>query len=190
MPRLLTKGNPAAHKGVMSAIFRTFVQVLTTTSRLAWTRGPALAFAALIPFVVSHGVVLQARQIGMPERLLLDALHGVLVLSYLTAAVRVAKGGALGEALGLARCGFAWPRGIRLPGVQALVTMGAVVVLIGLPAALLLHPLTHVIENWAVQSASAWAAVPTVMVPEFVMTTLLALVIAAQTVKMPGDMNP
>ena len=157
------------------AAVRAFFHLLNMTAHLARTRLGALALAALLPFVASHVVVLQARQIGMPERLLLDALHGVLVLSYLTAAVRVAKG----EALGLARFGFAWPRGIRLPGVQALVTMGAVVVLIGLPAAWALHPLTHVIEDWAVQSVSAWAAVPTVMVPEFVMTTLLALVMAA-----------
>ncbi|MCR4379047.1 MAG: hypothetical protein NUV50_13250 [Rhodospirillales bacterium] len=165
----------------MASVLRPVLHLLQSTVYLARKRLSALGLAAVLPFVASHVVVLQARQIGMPERLALDALHGVLVLSYLTAAVRVAQG----EAVGAARFGFAWPCGIRLPGVQALMTMGAVVLLIGLPAAWALHPLTHVIEDWAVQSASAWAAVPTVMVPEFVMTTLLALVLAAQTVKMP-----
>jgi len=169
----------------MAAAVRALFQLLKSTAHLARTRLGAMALAVLIPFVASHLVVLQARQMGMPERLALDLLHGVLVLSYLTAAVRAAQG----RAVGAARFGFAWPRGIRLPAVQALATMGAVVLLIGLPAAWALHPLTHVIEDWAVQSATAWAAVPTVMAPEFVMTTLVALVIAAETAKMNGTVE-
>lgn len=168
------------------AALRAFLHLLNMTAHLARTRLLALGLAAVLPFVASHVVVLQARQIGMPERLVLDLLHGVLVLSYLTAAVRVAQG----QAVGAARFGAAMPSKLSWPGFAALMRMAAAVVLIGLPAALLLHPLTHVIEDWAVQSASAWAAVPTVMVPEFVMTTLVALVIAAETAKMPGDVNP
>jgi len=104
----------------------------------------------------------------------------------LTAAVRAAQG----QAVGAARFGVAMPVKLIWPGIHALVRMAVAVTLIGLPAALLLHPLTHIIEDRAVQFFSAWAAVPTVMVPEFVMTTLVALVIAAETAKMPDAPKP
>lgn len=161
------------------------LDLLKTTATLARTRLGPVALAALAPFVASHLVVLQARRIGMPERLVLDAVHGVIVLSYLGAAVRVAQG----RAVGAARVGLAWPR-VRWPGWGAIVKMTAAVVIIGLPVALLLHPLTRAVEAWAAQAAGAWIAVPTVMIPEYVMTALVALVLAGETAKMPDAAKP
>lgn len=166
----------------MAAAMRAFFHLLNMTGYLARKRLLALALAAVLPFIASHLVVLQARQMGLPERLLLDMLHGVIVLSYLTAAVRVAEG----QAVGAARFGAAIFK-LSWPGFQALVRMGAAIGLIGLPLALLAHPVVQAIESS--QNASMMY-VPVTMLPEFVMTTLVALVIAAETVKIPGEMNP
>lgn len=155
----------------------TFLPLLKTTGQLARTRLGAVALAAVVPFVASHVVVMTARQIGMPERLVLDLLHGFIVLSYLTAAVRIGQSRAQGRA---ARFGFALPRRIALPGFAALARMAGVVVLIGLPAALLLHPLVEAAEAW---QAQAGLYLPVTMIPEFVMTTVVALVLAAGTGK-------
>jgi len=148
------------------------------TVRLAWAHKSRIALAALLPFIASHLVVLQARAVGMPERLVLDLLHGVIVLGYLAALVRVAQGE--GEVAGLARFGFVWPRGIKFPTLGVLAVMAAVVVIIGLPLALLLHPLVQGLEGWQ-QDQGFY--LPVTMLPEFVMTTLVGLVIAAQSRK-------
>jgi len=131
----------------------------------------AVLIAALLPFVLSHLVVLQARHIGMPSRLVLDFTHGLFVLSYLTVVVRLNFQGA-------ARFGFAVPRP-RWPGFEGLVLATISVILIGLPAALILHPITQGLEAIAQDQGGLWTYVPTVMVPEFIMTTLIGLALAA-----------
>jgi len=131
----------------------------------------AILVAALLPFVISHLVVLQARHIGMPSRLGLDFVHGLFVLSYLTVIVRL-------NFQGVARFGFAVPRP-RWPGFEALVLATISVILIGLPAALILHPITQALEALASDQGGLWAFVPTIMVPEFIMTTLIGLALAA-----------
>lgn len=159
----------------MAPATRSFTHLLKTTGYLARTRLRSVALAAVLPFIASHLVVLQARQIGMPERLVLDLLHGFIVLSYLTAAVRIAQS----RAVGAVRFGVAWPK-TRWPGLGSIVRMAGVVVLIGLPLALLLHPLVQAIE--LAQNAGA-VYFPVTMLPEFVMTTLVGLVLAAETGK-------
>lgn len=160
----------------MASVLRPVFQLLQTTARLTRTRIGPIALSAVLPFIASHGVVMQARSIGMPERFVLDLLHGFIVLGYLTALVKVAGG----EASGLARFGFAWPRGIKLPGLRVLASMAAVVIVIGLPLALLLHPLVQALEVWQMNFG---IYLPVTMLPEFVMTTVVGLVIAAQTGK-------
>ena len=160
----------------MASLLRPVSHLLQMTVRLIRTRIGPVALCAVLPFVASHLVVMQARSIGMPERLVLDLLHDFIVLGYLTALVRVAGG----EALSLARIGFAWPRGIKLPGLGVLVTMAAAVVIVGLPLALLLHPMVQALEGWQMDFG---IYLPVTMLPEFVMTTLVGLVIAAQTGK-------
>ena len=118
-----------------------FLQLLKTTVQLARTRLGLIALAAVLPFIASHLVVLQARRIGMPERLILDLLHGVIVLAYLTACVRLAQS----RGAGAARFGIAWPKPHRL-GLAALLRVAGAVVLVGLPLALALHPVVQAIE--------------------------------------------
>jgi hypothetical protein len=131
----------------------------------------ALMLAALMPFVFSHLVVLQARHMGMPYRLGLDIAHGLFVLSYLTVVMRMHFSGA-------AKFGFAVPRP-RWPGFEAVVLAGVSVLLIGFPAALILHPITQTLEALADDQGGLWSYVPTVMMPEFIMTTLIGLALAA-----------
>lgn len=133
--------------------------------------GRSLLLAVLLPFICSHLVVLLARQIGMPYRLGLDAVHGVFVLGYLAAVVRL-------EFYGLAKIGFAMPR-FAWPGLKPLFLAAVSVVLIGLPVALALHPITQALEAIAEERGGLWAFVPTIMVPEFTMTTLVGLALAA-----------
>ena len=150
-----------------------FLQLLKTTVQLARTRLGLIALAAVLPFIASHLGGLQARGCGMPERLVLDLLHGFIVLSYLTAAVRIAQS----RGQGIARFGFAWPKPHRL-GVAALLRVAGTVVLVGLPLALALHPAVQAIE--AAQATST-LRFPVTMLPEFVMTTWVGLVLAGET---------
>ncbi|PCI39024.1 MAG: hypothetical protein COB46_09945 [Rhodospirillaceae bacterium] len=133
--------------------------------------GLSLLLAVLLPFICSHLVVLLARQIGMPYRLGLDFIHGVFVLAYLAAVVRL-------KFSGMAKFGFAMPR-LACPGLKPLFLAAVSVVLIGLPVALALHPLTQALEALADERGGLWAFVPTIMVPEFTMTTLVGLALAA-----------
>lgn len=160
----------------MAAPLRAVSQHLLRTVRLAWAHKARIALAAVLPFIASHWVVMQARSVGMPERLVLDLLHGFIVLGYLAALVRVARG----EASGLARFGFLWPRGITLPSLRVMAVMAVVVAIIGLPLALALHPVVQALEVW---QRSHGLYLPITMLPEFVMTTLVGLVIAAQSRK-------
>ncbi len=156
----------------MASAAPALIQLLKTTGHLARTRLGPIALAAVLPFIASHLVVLQARRIGMPERLALDLLHGVIVLGYLTATVRIAQS----RAQGLARFGFAWPK-TRTPGLAAIVRMAGVVVLVGLPLALILHPAVQALEA---AQAGHGLYLPVTMLPEFIMTTLVGLVLAAE----------
>ena len=51
--------------------------------------------------------------------------------------------------------------------------------LIGVPVAFLLHPLTQLLETISDDRGGFWLYVPTIMVPEFIMTTLIGLALAA-----------
>lgn len=160
----------------MASLLRPVFHLLQSTAQIFRTRIGPIALSAVLPFVASHLVVMQARSIGMPERLALDLLHGFIVLGYLAALVKVAGG----RASGLAKFGFAWPRNIKLPGLRVLATMAAAVIVVGLPLALLLHPMVQALEGWQMDFG---IYLPVTMLPEFVMTTLVGLVIAAQTGK-------
>lgn len=146
--------------------------LLQSTFALAQTRIGWILLAAIVPFITSHLVVMQARHIGMPERIILDLLHGFIVLSYLTAVIRTAES----RASGIARAGFAWPK-VRWPGFTNLLRAAIIVILIGLPLALALHPAVQALE--AAQAGQGFYF-PVTMLPEFIMTTLVGLVLAAQ----------
>ncbi|MBL4748557.1 MAG: hypothetical protein JKY17_07330 [Magnetovibrio sp.] len=146
---------------------------MQTMWRLLRINGGAMLLAALIPFICSHLVVMQARHIGMPIRLGLDLVHGLFVLSYLTAVVGMAF-------QGWAKFGLAVPKP-RWPGIRPLVLATFAVGLIGLPVAFALHPVTQGLEAIAAGRGGWWAFIPTAMLPEFIMTTLVGLALAAGT---------
>jgi len=151
---------------------RSLFYLLQTTFSLARTRIGWIALAAILPFIASHLVVMQARHIGMPERLGLDLLHGFIVLSYLTAVVRTAQS----RTSGMARVGLAWPK-VRWPGFGSLLRVAIMVCVIGLPLALALHPLVQALES---AQAGQEFYFPVTMLPEFIMTTVVGLVLAAE----------
>lgn len=151
----------------MKALINQFIRL----GDVAKGNAKSLLLAVILPFICSHLVVLLARQIGMPYRLGLDFIHGLFVLGYLAAIVRL-------EFFGLAKFGFAMPK-FFWPGFQPLVLASISVVLIGLPVALALHPITQGLEALAEERGGLWAFVPTIMVPEFIMTTLVGLALAA-----------
>jgi len=131
----------------------------------------AIFLAVLLPFMLSHLVVLQAREMGMPYRLGLDIVHGAVVLSYLSVVVRLKFSGPAQFGFG-----FATP---RWPGLSVLLQSTFAVVVIGLPIALALHPLTQALEGLSMAHGGTWDLVPTVMLPEFTITTLVGLSLAA-----------
>ena len=131
--------------------------------------------AAIVPFAASHAVVMTARSVGMPERLALDVLHGVIVLAYLGAVLRIAGGSATGqEGAKLARLGFAVPK-LPCVGLWKLLNAGLVLALIGVPAALAFHPLIDTLEQVRIFGY----AFPAAMLPEFVMTALIGVILVA-----------
>ena len=162
----------------MASRLRAFASLLRTLLHLARTRLGPVALAALVPFIASHLVVLQARRIGMPERLVLDLVHGIIVLSYLTACVRVAQG----RARGLDRLGIAGPKP-SWPGLGVMAQVIAAVIVIGLPVAVLLHPLVQAMETAQAGPGAGAFYLPVTMLPEFIMTTLVGLALAAGTGK-------
>lgn len=151
---------------------RSLFDLLKTTFTMARTRIGWIFLAAILPFIASHLVVMQARSIGMPERLGLDLLHGFIVLSYLTAVVRIAQR----RASPIAHAGLAWPK-IRWPGFASLLRAAILVCFIGLPLALVLHPIVQGLES---AQATQGFYFPVTMLPEFIMTTLVGLVLAAE----------
>ena len=153
---------PALARGTLSAFKR---------------RGLALLVAAVLPFLASHVVVMTARSVGMPERLALDLLHGVLVLAYLGAVLKIVDG----EAKGLVRFGFAVPR-LVWPGGVVVLKVWVVIVAFGLPAALILHPIVEGIEA-AQAGREGFLYFPAAMLPEFIMTTLIGVVWAVASAK-------
>lgn len=157
---------------------KAFLSLLKAILSLASTRLGPVALAALVPFIASHLVVLQARRIGMPDRLVLDLVHGIIVLSYLTACVRVAQG----RGRGLDLVGIAGPKP-SWPGWSVIVRVTAAVIVIGLPVAVLLHPLIQAMETAQAGPGAGALYLPVTMLPEFVMTTLVGLALAAGTGK-------
>jgi len=65
-----------------------------------------------------------------------------------------------------------------------LVRVTAAVIVIGLPVAALLHPLVQAMETAQAELGAGAFYLPVTMLPEFVMTTLVGLALAAGTGKM------
>ena len=89
----------------MSGSFLPLLVILTGLRRVGRNLSTILLMSAF-PFFISIGVIMLAREIGQPARFALDAVHGFVVIFYLTTVVR----GVLGPPpTGLARFGFSVP---------------------------------------------------------------------------------
>ena len=134
---------------------------------------------ALLPFFISIGVVIIAREIGPPTRYLLDAVHGVVVIFYLSAVIKLAPGTA---PTGWQRFGFAAPAVKSIAKITqwkntfSLIIAAAIVLM---PTALVIGLLFRRVESLLNASDAIWFETPSHIIPEFIMTMLLGGLMSA-----------
>lgn len=137
-----------------------------------------LLVAAVLPFAISVGVVMAGRELGPPARYWLDGVHGVVVIFYLAAVIDI-----INRRFGaMTRMGFSsfYPRAV-LNVFRARPTFSLL-----LASVLALAPLTiamGIFFRWLGPAAgisdAAWFATPSHIIPEFVLTTILAALMNA-----------
>ena len=134
---------------------------------------------AIAPFLISIAVVVMARDIGPPARLVLDGIHGIVVVLFLSVAVSVATGRA---PTGLARFGFALPAIKSFQKItQWKTTLYLLIALIITmpPIAIVLGVLMRRIEMLLLASGATWFDVPSHIIPEFFLNIVLAGLVSA-----------
>lgn len=138
---------------------------------------PALFRVAVLPFLLSVGVVILARLVGPPARYGFDALHGLFLLSYITSVSRLAQSYAAKQAMtGLSLLGLAVPQP-RWPGVMPALSMVSEALLLMLPAALVLFVVVAVVSGALGDVDVGHLGIVGRLAPEYVLNTLLGLVI-------------
>lgn len=135
---------------------------------------PLIVRAAAVPFAVSVGAVVMARLVGPPERYILDGVHGLMVIAYLTAVARIAMGTYPGAGL----LGLAVPRP-SWPGLRPVLGILGEALLLMLPAAFILFLLAIYIGPFVMIVESLILDVVGHILPEFILNTLLGLVLGA-----------
>ncbi|HEY9080554.1 hypothetical protein [Magnetovibrio sp.] len=166
--------------------FRSLSYQAIQTLTLAY---PVVLRLALLPFVLSVGVVILARLVGPPERYAFDALHGLFLLSFITSVSRVAQSRALGRLVtGPSFLGLAVPNP-RWPGVMALLGMIAECLLLMVPTALVLFVIAAFIGGALGDVELGHMSVALHILPEFILNTWLGLVIGAGMAKIAADRN-
>lgn len=143
---------------------------------------PLILRAAMLPFLLSVGVVVLARLVGAPERYALDGLHGVFVILYLTAVARIA----MGTYPGTSFLGLSIPRPVW-PGVKPVLGMLAEAALLMIPTALLMLILAPYVSGVMFGVESLILDVVGHILPEFILNTLLGLVIGAGVAKIRAE---
>jgi len=142
---------------------------------------------ALLPFVLSVCVVIVARLVGPPGRYGFDALHGLLLLSYITSVSRLAQSHALGQLVtGPSFLGLAVPRP-RWPGVMPLLGMIAECVLLMVPTAMVLFVAAAFIGGALGDIDLGQLSVALHILPEFILNTWVGLVVGAGMAKVSVD---
>jgi len=146
---------------------------------------PLIARVAVVPFAISVAAVVAAQLVGLPVRYGFDAVHGLMVISYLTAVTRVATGTYPGvNAFGLA---VPRPRMSAWPGLRPVLSMLADAALLILPATFILFLLAIYIGPFVFNIESLIVHVAAVLLPEFILVTLLGLVIGVGLAKIAED---
>ena len=138
---------------------------------------------AALPFIISVGVVMVAREIGLPLRFALDGIHGVVVILFLSAAVNAVRGTL---PMGMERFGFALPKIKSLGKIAQWKTtlsllLAAIFVLS--PLTIILGLLMRRVELLLQSLGVTWFGVPSHIIPEFLLTIMLSGLISAAYTK-------
>lgn len=135
---------------------------------------PLILRAAALPFALAVASVVVARLLGAPERYLFDGLHGLMVLAYVTAVARIAAGTQPGRTV----FGLAVPHPVWL-GLKPTAQLAGEAVLLMLPTAFVLFLLAINIGPFFMMVESLVLDVVGHILPEFILNTLLGLVIGS-----------
>lgn len=164
--------------------FRSLSYQAIETIKLAY---PVVVRLALLPFVLSVCVVILARLVGPPERYAFDALHGLLLLSYITSVSRIAQSRAAGRLVtGPSLLSLAVPRP-RWPGLMPALNMVAECLLLMVPTALVLFVAAAFIGGALGDVELGQLSVALHILPEFILNTWVGLVIGAGMAKIAAD---
>lgn len=166
--------------------FRSLSLQAIQTLNLAY---PVVLRLALLPFVLSVLVVILARLVGPPQRYAFDALHGLLLLSYITSVSRVAQSRAVGHLVtGPSLLSLAVPRP-RWPGLMPALNMVAECLLLMLPTALVLFVIAAFIGGALGNVELGHMSVVLHILPEFILNTWLGLVTGAGMANKTAELN-
>lgn len=158
-------------------------QSLALTALKVLARGwPLVLRAALVPFALSVAAVYFARDLGAPGRYLFDAVHGLMVLAYVTALARIS----MGTYPGFGVMGFAIPRP-TWPGLRPALGMAGEAAVLMLPTAVLLYSIASYLIVPLSRIDSALLNVVALLGSEFLLNTLLGLVVGAGFAKLDTD---
>ena len=155
----------------MSGEFKSLSMQAIQVLRQAW---PVILRAAILPYLLAVGIVVLARWVGAPERYALDGLHGVVVLTYITAMARIAAGTYPGATL----ASLCIPKP-RWPGKTIFWAMVGDGLVLTIPAAFLLLVLAMNFGPFIAMTESLVLTVAASLVMEFILSTLIGLVIGA-----------
>lgn len=158
-------------------------QSIALTALKVLARGwPLILRAALVPFALSVAAVYFARDVGAPGRYLFDAVHGLMVLTYVTALARIS----MGTYPGFGVLGFAIPRP-TWPGLKPALGMAAEAAVLMLPAAVVLYFMAGYLIIPLSRIDSALLNVVALLCSEFLLNTLLGLVVGAGFAKLDTE---
>ena len=166
----------------MKNSFSPLLTILTGVRRIGRNFSTIL-LATIAPLIISVGVVMVAREIGSPTRLALDAVHGVVVIFYLSTVVSATMGI---TPTGWARFGFSLPaiKSIaRISQWKNTFSLIVAAVIVLMPTAIVIGLLFRRVESLLQASESFWFETPSHVIFEFIMIMLLGGLISAAYIK-------
>lgn len=159
------------------------IKVIISGLCRTWKNLIPLLVCSVLPFLISVGVVMLAREMGPPLRLVLDGIHGFVVIFYLSSVIMIAGGQA---PTGAMKFGFAMPplkplgRIFELKNTLSLIIAVAVVLS---PIKIINGMFFRWVDRTFDVGDAFWFATPSHIVPEFIMTLFLGTLISSAYVK-------
>ena len=138
--------------------------------------------AAILPFGVSVAAVVMARWLGGMERYLFDALHGAMVISYLTSLSRIAQGTYPGPGV----LTFGVPRP-TWPGWTITKSILAEILVVIVPGAFIMWMIAINVGPFVMAIGSTVVSVAAMLLVEFLFTTIIGLILGAGMAKFERD---